>query len=214
MDFNTIFFDLDSTLYPESCGLWQAIRDRINLYLLDQMGFSCTDIPGIRHNFLVNHGTTLRGLQINYNVDPVDYLNFFHVLPLRDFLSSDNSLRKILLSIPHRRWVFTNSDAAHANRVMDILNITDCFEDIIDIWTMAPLCKPMEAVYSFALDYIGGAAPNTCALIDDSTQNLTPAKKLGFLTVLVGHNGQVKNIDHSITTIHELPEVVPELWLV
>lgn len=33
MQFDTIFFDLDSTLYPESNGLWQVIRERIDLYM-------------------------------------------------------------------------------------------------------------------------------------------------------------------------------------
>ena len=148
MTFDTIFFDLDSTLYPESNGLWKAIRKRINLYLHARMGFPAEEIPGIRHRFFVEHGTTLRGLQIHYEVDPVDYLNFVHDLPLEAYLSPDPALRQMLLSIPHRRWVFTNADAAHANRVMKILGISECFEGMVDVWTMEPLCKPRESCCS------------------------------------------------------------------
>ena len=114
MEIDTIFFDLDSTLYPESCGLWQAIRERIDLYLHTRMDFKPDEIPTIRHNLFINHGTTLRGLQIHYDVDPRDYLNFVHDLPVHRYLSPDPGLRRMLLSIPHRRWIFTNSDAPHA----------------------------------------------------------------------------------------------------
>lgn len=210
--FKTIFFDLDSTLYPESCGLWQAIRGRIDLYLQQRMGFDPTEITAIRHDLFINHGTTLRGLQYHYDVDMGDYLNFVHDLPLHQYLRPDPELRQILLSIPHSRWIFTNSDAAHANRVMEILGITDCFDGMIDIWAMNPLCKPVEAAYQFALQVVGDVHPNTCTLLDDSIHNLTPAHRLGFFTVLVGDNGHHPDADRSLVDIHDLHQVVPELW--
>jgi pyrimidine 5'-nucleotidase len=118
----------------------------------------------------------------------------------------------MLLSIPHRRWVFTNADAAHANRVLDILGISDCFEDMIDVWRMNPLCKPKEGAYQLALKLVGESNPNSCALLDDSIGNLAPAKKIGFFTVLVGKNGQHPSADRSLIDIHDLPKVVPEFW--
>lgn len=212
MIFETIFFDLDSTLYPESNGLWAAIRKRIDRYMYERMGFSWEEIPEIRSNFLTNHGTTLKGLQIHYQIDPADYLHYVHDLPLEDFLSPDPMLRDILLSIPSRRWVFTNSDSPHANRVMNILGIQGCFEGLIDILTMDPLCKPEKQAYSFALNHVGTNEPTRCALLDDSINNLIPAKELGIFTVLVGKNGSHPCVDRSIEDIHDLRSAVPEFW--
>jgi putative hydrolase of the HAD superfamily len=212
MTFDTIFFDLDATLYPESNGLWQAIRQRIDLYLELRMGFKPDEIPAIRHRLFVDHGTTLRGLQIHHHVNPVDYLNFVHDLPLEEYLVPDPELREILLSIPCKCWVFTNADAPHANRVMKVLGIDDCFEGMIDVLIMDPFCKPKEEAYHFALKYVGVSDPKTCALLDDSIRNLAPAKSLGFFTVLVGQNGNHPAVDRSITDIHELPQVVSEFW--
>ena len=212
MKLNTIFFDLDSTLYPESCGLWQAIRERIDQYLELRMGFPIEQIPTMRQEFLIKHGTTLRGLQIHYDIDPIDYLKYVHDLPLKNYLRPDPYLRKMLLSIPHRRWVFTNSDAPHANRVMKILGITDCFEGMVDVLAMHPLCKPQPAAYTFALEHAGVRNPDTCALIDDSIRNLTTAHDMGFFTVLIGQNGQHENVDRSLTNLHDLPQVIPEFW--
>jgi len=212
MSYETIFFDLDSTLYPESNGLWAAIRKRIDRYMHERMGFSWDEIPEIRNHFLTNHGTTLKGLQIHYNADPTDYLHYVHDLPLHEYLSPDPTLRELLLSIPGRRWVFTNSDAPHANRVMNILGIHDCFEGLIDILTMNPLCKPDEEAYNFAIKHVGTNDPTVCALLDDSINNLVPAKALGIFTVLVGNNGYHPGVDRSLVDIHDLPSEVPELW--
>jgi pyrimidine 5'-nucleotidase len=212
MNFDTIFFDLDSTLYPESNGLWQRIRERIDLYMQDKLGFSADEIPEIRHKLFIDHGTTLKGLQINYNVDPNDYLDFVHDLPLHDYLEPDPELREMLLGIPRRRWILTNSDAPHATRVINILGISDCFEGIIDVWRMDPHVKPMKEAYRFALDLIGGAAPNQCALLDDSPRNLETAKEMGIFTILVGQDGNSMYADRTIINIHDLQKAVPEFW--
>lgn len=212
MKLDTIFFDLDSTLYSESCGLWQEIRGRIDLYLLTRMGFNPAEISAIRRDLFIHYGTTLRGLQANYNVDTADYLAFVHDLPLHHYLAPDPQLRRMLLEIPHHCWIFTNSDAAHARRVMEILGISDCFEGIIDVWAMDPLCKPLEGAYKLALQAAGVTDPSACALLDDSIRNLTPAHQLGFFTVLVGENGHHPNADRSLADIHNLPRVVPEFF--
>ncbi len=212
MSFDTIFFDLDSTLYPEYCGLWQAIRDRIDLYLYAEMKFPAAEIPQIRQNFFVNHGTTLRGLQIHYEVDPLHYLAFVHDLPLSQYLQPDPKLREMLLSIPYQRWIFTNSDAPHANRVLEFLDIQDCFAGMVDVLEMDPLCKPQPEAYQFALDCAGGLDPQNCAFLDDSTRNLAPAKEMGFFTVLVGQTAPDPSADRSIYEIMDLQTGVPELW--
>ena len=45
MPFDTIFFDLDATLYPESNGLWPAIRVKIDKFMLERMNIPGEDIP-------------------------------------------------------------------------------------------------------------------------------------------------------------------------
>jgi len=210
MEFDIVFFDLDSTLYPEANGLWQAIRDRIDLFLSERMGWSSDDIPEIRHRLFMDHGTTLKGLQINYDVDPNEYLRFVHDIPLKDYLAPDPLLREILLNIPTRRWVFTNADKAHADRVLEILGIQDCFEGMIDVRIMSPFVKPMKESYDFAMSLTGVANPGRCALIDDSPRNTKSAKEMGIFTVLIGDDGAQKTSDRALNTIHDLPELVHE----
>jgi pyrimidine 5'-nucleotidase len=212
MKFQLVFFDLDSTLYPEANGLWAAIRKRIDLYMRQRIGLPWEEIPKLRQAYFAQYGTTLKGLQANFNIDPANYLNFVHDLPLEAYLQPEPGLRQMLLSMPLRRWVFTNSDVDHAQRVLKILGVEDCFEGIIDVWAMEPYCKPQREAYQRALELAGSAGPQGCALIDDSHHNLSTARQLGFFTVLVGRNGAHPDADRALVDLIRLPDVVPEFW--
>ncbi len=212
MAFHTVFFDLDSTLYPDSNGLWKAIRGRIEHFMQERMNFPPEDIPQLTASYLETYGTTLRGLQIHHQVDPLEYLSYVHDLPLEEYLSPDPVLREMLLSIPSRRWVFTNSDAPHAKNVLRQLGIEDCFEGLIDVLVLDPACKPRLEAYHRALKLAGGPDPRRCAMVDDLARNLTPAQELNMFTVLVGPNGHHNAADRWVRTIHDLPSAVPEFW--
>jgi len=212
MSFDTIFFDLDATLYPESNGLWPAIRIKIDQYMHDQMKIPEAEIPDLREYYYIHYGTTLRGLQIHYGIEAKEYLNYVHDLPLHKYLQPDPALRDMLLTIPRRRWIFTNSDRPHAERVLSILGIEDCFEGLVDIYAMEPHCKPKPEAYQFALKLAEIIDPKKCALIDDSTRNLAPAKDMGFFTILVGQNGTHFTADRVLANINDLPKVAPEFW--
>jgi putative hydrolase of the HAD superfamily len=212
MSYDTIFFDLDATLYPESNGLWPAIRLKIDQYMHERMNIPLTKIPELREYYYIQYGTTLRGLQIHYGVEAEEYLNYVHDLPLHQYLQPDLALREMLLSIPLRRWIFTNSDQPHALRVLSILGIEDCFDGLIDIYAMEPHCKPKQEAYHLALQLAKADDPKTCALLDDSIRNLAPAREMGFLTILVGQNGTHPTANHALLDIHHLPDIVPEFW--
>jgi len=212
MSFDTIFFDLDATLYPESNGLWPAIRAKIDQYMHDRMHIPKSEIPNLREYYYIHYGTTLRGLQIHYGIEAQEYLNYVHNLPLHEYLQPDPTLREMLLSIPHRRWIFTNSDQPHAERVLSILGIEDCFDGMVDIYVMEPYCKPKKEAYQLALKFAKTPTSKTCAMLDDSAHNLAPARELGFFTILVGQNGDHDAADRTLVNINDLPKIVPELW--
>ena len=212
MPFTTVFFDLDDTLYPASLGLWEAIRGRMHTYMQDLLGLPDEDLAALREHYLVTYGTTLRGLQVNHQVDTEDFLAYVHDLPLHLYLNPDPTLRSLLLSLPQRRFIFTNSDVNHAHRVMNILGVSDCFEGIIDIHAIEFVSKPNLDAYRHALRIAGESEPGRCVYLDDSARNLQPATQMGFYTVLVGENRPHPAACLSIPTIHQLPQALPDLW--
>jgi pyrimidine 5'-nucleotidase len=213
MRFKSLYFDLDDTLYPASSGLWDAIRDRMNIYMRKFIDLPLADIVSIRQKYLEQYGTTLRGLQAHYVVDVDEYLAFVHDLPLEKYIHPDPNLRTLILSLPQRRWIFTNSDHNHANRVLKIIGLEGCFEGIIDIRAIDFACKPDLTAYQRAMKIAGDDDPTRCAIFDDSVRNLAPARKLGFYTILVGKNGSDPKVDRSISSLHDLKDSLPELWV-
>jgi pyrimidine 5'-nucleotidase len=165
----------------------------------------------------------LRGLQKHYSVDADDYLDYVHDLPLREYLQPRDELKMMLLSLTQHRWIFTNADANHARRVLEVLGLEDCFQSIIDVRAIEFACKPEVIAYQRALQLTGNPDPGQCVLLDDSAINLLTAHQLGFTTVLVSYNGEHHlgdthhgdthlGIDHTVPNLVGLPEVMPSLW--
>jgi putative hydrolase of the HAD superfamily len=177
-------FDLDDTLYPAQCGLWGAIGDRINRYMIERMGLSPEAVPALRHLYFETFGTTLNGLRHEHHIDAADYLAYVHDVPLASFLAPAPDLDAMLARLPLRKAVLTNADAAHARRVLAALGVERHFEAVVDVNALAFVTKPNLGAYQRALELLG-AAPRACVFADDSLRNLLPARALGMVAVLV-----------------------------
>ena len=208
MRFSTFFFDLDETVYPASTGLWGAIRERINAYMHERLGIPPEQIEAQREKYFREYGTTLRGLQAAYHVDMEDYLAFVHAIPLQHYLSPDPGLRKVLEAIPARKFIFTNADRAHAQRVLDALGLQGLFDDILDVHVIAPYCKPMPESFQLALQATGNPDPHDCVLLDDQVRITQVAHALGFFSVLVGKDDSTPGADAVILRLNDLATVL------
>ncbi len=166
-----------------------VIRERIGSYMRERLNIPADRIDALRNHYYVTYGTTLQGLLLHYDIDPSDYLDYVHDIPLTDYIQPDWSLREMLISIPQKSWIFTNSDYNHTRRVLAALRIEDCFEGIVDVWAISPYCKPQKEAYQLALKLTQISDTSQCIFLDDSPRNLVPAKQIGFFTILVGKNG-------------------------
>jgi len=209
MAYTTLLYDLDNTLYPPDSGVWEEIGKRIDLYIHNLLRVPREEIPGLRHSLYLKYGTSLRGLQILYQVDPVEYLTFVHDIPLHNLLKPDPRVHQAIRRYPQRRAIFTNADRAHARRVLEVLELSDCFSEIIDILDIAPYCKPMPEAFEVVLQRLGVSSSAECILIDDTPSNLKAARELGFYTVMVGSNGCPSSDYHAgIRSIADLPSAL------
>ena len=205
---STVFFDLDDTLYPASNGLWREIKHRMNIYMETRLGIAPEVVPTLREKFFLQYGTTLRGLQAHYAVDELDYLAFVHDLPLRNFIAPDPSLRAALEACPSRKFIFTNADAGHAERVLAVLGVRDCFEGIIDVLAISPYCKPMPESFEIALKLAGNPAPGECAMIDDLPRTTKAAREAGLYGILFGKNEAHPDADAVMNDWAQLNDIV------
>ncbi len=211
-----ILFDLDDTLYPRHAGVMDQIRDRMLVYLRSRLNLSPDEADALRRHYFQTYGTTMRGLQINYQIDTEEYLDYVHDIPLHNYLTVNTRLDAVLASIPLIKVVFTNSSREHATRVIDLLGIRHHFDRIIDVRDVGYESKPQPSAYQRACDLLG-ALPEECVMVDDNTRNLRPAKALGMTTVLVldgtapSPEGADKSADHIISCVEEIGKVMDEI---
>jgi len=205
MRFSTIFFDLDDTLYPNSTGLWKAIKERMNMYMIERMKLPEKDVPAMREQYLKMYGTTLRGLQERHNVDTEDFLAYVHDLPLKDYLTPDPIQRSIIASLPSQKLIFTNADSNHAQRVLTVLELDDLFDTIIDINTVSPYCKPMPESFAIAQELADEPDPRRCVMIDDLTRTTRAALNVGMASLLYGTDEPTEEASGVFTDWNHLP---------
>jgi putative hydrolase of the HAD superfamily len=206
MPFSTIFIDLDDTLYPADSGVWQAIRERIDLYVAQRFGLSIAEARLRGHDLFQRYGTTMRGLQAEYHVDEDEYLAFVHDVPLANYIQPNPALRDVLDGYEQQKIVFTNADVNHARRVIRVLDLEGCFDGVVDIKRMTPYCKPMAEAFQIALRESGESDPARCVLVDDHLQNVKAALSLGMNAVRIGAPDPEARL--AIPRIGELPRVL------
>jgi putative hydrolase of the HAD superfamily len=176
-------FDLDNTLYPARCNLFQQIDRRMGEFIAQSLAVSYDEAKTIQKSFWRRHGTTLRGLMLEHAVAPDAFLDYVHQIDL-SVLPESPSLSQALDRLPGRKVIFTNGTKRHAERVTRRLGIQDHFEAVFDIVDSEYLPKPHPVPYD-VLVARHGVDPRRAVMVEDIARNLRPAHALGMTTVWV-----------------------------
>ena len=183
--YKLILFDLDETLYPRSAKLMETITGRINQYIADKFGVPIEQAGELRRRFRNLYGTALRGMmEEGYPINIDDYFAYVHDIELDGVLTADPQLRAMLMSIPLRRAVLTNSNIEHALRILQHMDIYDCFERVIDIRALSFRNKPDPLAYRLALDMLR-VEPHEVIFVEDTPVNTRAARAIGMTTILI-----------------------------
>jgi len=67
----------------------------------------------------------------------------------------------------------------------------------------------MTEAFQTAMNLASVTDPEQCVMIDDSERNLLTAHELGFYTIQVGPRERPDYVDAAVSTIYELPDVIP-----
>ena len=208
MPISAVLFDLDNTLYPAASGLMKGVDTRITEYVQNLLGIDIAEAQALRKQYFVDYGTTLGGLQRHHSVDPEHYLSYVHDLALESFLASDAELDHLLSTLAATKAIFTNAPGEYARRVLRALGVKRHFDHIFDIRFSNFRPKPDSAVYQSVLDTLR-VAGDEAVLIEDTAQNLVPARAQGMTTILVGEpSDAVPHADYIVPDILAAVRVV------
>jgi putative hydrolase of the HAD superfamily len=181
-------FDLDNTLYPASTDLFGQIDVRMGAFIQRLLACDPVEAKRIQKAFFHSHGTTLSGLMAEHGVPPSEFLDYVHDIDLT-VIAEDRRLVDGIARLPGRKLIFTNADAAYAERVLARLGLDASFEAIHDIHAMGYAPKPDPASYAAMCAQLG-VAPESALFVEDMARNLRPAKALGMTTVWVDNGSE------------------------
>jgi putative hydrolase of the HAD superfamily len=181
----TWLFDYDLTLYGfDEAEVIGSLDRNITQFLVTRFGLSLQDADAKRRGYCATYGTTLGGLRALHGIAPQEYFDFIHGGESLQLPKPNRTKREWLLGLPGRRLVFTNARRDWAQRGLESMQILDCFEDILDIESFAWDSKPNPVVYAQVESRLG-CSGSELIMIEDKAENLEPARKLGWRTVLV-----------------------------
>jgi putative hydrolase of the HAD superfamily len=183
VEIETWIFDLDNTLYPASCRLFDQIHARMTGYIAERLGLSPEAALTVQKTYFREHGTTMRGLMTVNRIDPEDFLAYVHEIDLA-CVPSDPVLVEALARLPGRKIVHTNGSQRHAQRLLDHLGIAGSFCGVVDIAVAGYEPKPALAGYHELLRR-HEVSPGTALMVEDMARNLVPAAALGMTTAWV-----------------------------
>jgi putative hydrolase of the HAD superfamily len=208
---DTWIFDLDNTLYPASCRLFDQVERLIGAYVAQHLNLDAEQAHRLQKQYFQEYGTTMNGLMLRHGVDPHDFLEFVHAIDVSPVLPSP-ILAGALARLPGRKLIYTNGSVAHAERVMDRLGVREHFSDIFDIVAGKFEPKPKESSYR-ALIERHRIEPTRAALFEDLPQNLEPAAAMGMITVLVRTDSPWAQAGRDAPHIHHVTDDLAG-WLV
>jgi putative hydrolase of the HAD superfamily len=183
VEIETWIFDLDNTLYPSSCRLFDQIHARMTEFIAQRLGVSPEAALVAQKRYFREHGTTMRGLMVVEGINPEEFLAYVHAVDLA-CVPANPVLAEALARLPGRKIVHTNGSRRHAERLLDHLRIADAFCGIVDIKDAGWDPKPALSGYS-ELIRRHGVDPRAALMIEDIAKNLVPAAGLGMTTAWV-----------------------------
>lgn len=180
---STWIFDLDNTLYSADSGIFQQVHTLMGKFVSAHLNIDIKKAKELQRKYYRQHGTTLRGLMDNHNVDPDHFLSEVHQLDY-SIVGPNFKLNRELKKLTGRKIIFTNANRQHTEDILNRLELTNLFDEIFDIKTANYIPKPESSPYEQIISEFN-IDPITTIMFDDIAKNLVPAKNVGFASVWI-----------------------------
>ena len=195
-------FDLDDTLHNASAHIFPVMNCAMTQYIMDELTLDEAAAHELRKHYWRIYGATLKGLMRHHGVDAYHFLEKTHSqMDLPNMVIQVKRLKNLLKRLPGRKCVFTNAPRAYAIRVLQIMDIEDCFELVFSVESTKFHAKPSVRGFQLLLKTLQ-AKPSNCIMLEDNLPALMTAKRLGMRTIWVTKKPQKPNfVDYRISSV-------------
>lgn len=181
--------DLDNTLYDASWQVMGEINRRMTRYVQEQLHLPEDQASALRQRYWVRYGATLLGLVRHHATDPHDFLAQTHPLnELQPMIRRIRGERQRLRQLQGDRWLLTNAPRAYAEMVLQKVGLHGLFSRLVSIEDMKAcgrLCPKPSSLLMRRMIRLSGRRPSRLILIDDHSDNLKAAHRLGIRTARI-----------------------------
>ena len=214
--FQNWIFDLDNPMYDINLGLFKKISNRITDFIMSKYSLDIDQAKKIQKEYYLKYGLTLRGLIVEKNLEPEEFLDYVHDVEHPELKKNDQLISKIRI-LEGKKIIFTNATSKHAEKILKILELEDVFDQIIDIKDLEYIPKPDKRSYKKLLECLNLNKENLnkTIFLEDTIKNLIPAKELGITTVWMKNSMNVKDfnknfscIDYSFNNLNEFLDTI------
>ncbi len=213
MIIKNLLFDMDNTLYPETCLIDKNMTKRIITYVSEFLQLSYDDAAIARKDGLTRAGTTLEWLLTEHKLSNTkEYFEYLHPNSEKDEVDFDPKLRPFLqsLSEKYHLTVLTNAPKIHADCILNHLQIYDLFDGVYDLEDNNFIGKPNKNAYLKAIGEKGFTVEETL-FFDDMPKYIKGYDDLGGKGILVDETGRFKDNEiakkHAFATVRSVYDI-------
>jgi putative hydrolase of the HAD superfamily len=210
----TWIFDLDNTLHNATPHIFPHINRSMTAYLQQHLQLTEEEAGKLRQHYWRSYGATLLGMMRHHGTDPEHFLRETHDFPdLSSMVVFERGLAAMLRRLPGRKLVLSNAPRHYAAAVLKMIGVESCFDALHSIESAGYQPKPSLNAYRSLLRQHDLLA-SRCVMVEDSRENLHPAKRLGMKTVWVTREPRASAyVDARIASVLRLPRVLGRLGL-
>ena len=207
-----LLLDLDRTLYRPESGLQEAGDVLLTEWMAATLGLGLEETHALRRRLWAEYGTSAYGLEVEYGLPQSEiYANCIELLDPAEYLQPRPEVRALLTALDRPAWVFSNTTRPYCTRVLEALDLGDCFRGLVTIEAMGWRPKPQPEAYRAALAACG-APGEAVVLVDDSVPNLEGGQRAGLRGILC-HPQERGRWSPRISDLTELPSALAEFPL-
>jgi len=207
-------FDLDNTLHNATPHIFPHINRSMTAYLQRHLRLNEEDAGNLRAQYWRKYGATLLGMMRHHGTDPVHFLRETHAFPdLSGMVVYERGLAAMLRRLPGRKLVLSNAPREYALAVLQLMGVASHFDALHCIESTGYQPKPSLAAFRSLLRARGLIA-SRCIMVEDSRENLRPAKRLGMKTVWITREPRTPGyVDVKTASVLDLPRLLGRLWV-
>ncbi len=193
-DINEWVFDVDDTLYSFDCGIDKQIKNNILSFLCGYFDIPENEAKKLQNHLYETYGTTVRGLMIEYESDPREFMEEVHSNIDYSEILPNPELRMLIKNLPGRKFTFSNGPRNHMFKILEKLEVLDAFDGFMATEDTYFIPKPEIQTFNELIKTYK-ILPQKSFIFEDSLRNLQYPFGIGFKTFWIRYpNSKHKNV--------------------